>query len=242
MTSNNTLPKPSEMLSPAFRWQLRVLPMYVLAFFNLAFLIRLIERKGFRQTDANLLAMSILTFIFTGGIFLAMRSIEYAGPFLAMTFLLLIANLAKEDLLPRKIAGEKLCMLLLFVLSLGFALYCTPLVYRSGLRSEVRPIPNLAAWLRENVKSGEQIVNIDWSDFPQLFYYDDLHYYQWGLDPVFAMRWTPQKTSLLIAARPDSLERIPGGVKTIGRELGAGYAVLLWPRQQQAYYLMNRLG
>ncbi len=227
------------MLSPAFRWQLRVLPMYILAFLCLAFLIRLLERTGFRRIDPNLLAMSILSFIFTGGIFLAMRSIEYAGPLLAMTFLLLLSNLKEQNLFPAFLKKEGVVWTAVFILSLGFAVYCTPLVYRSGLRSEVRPIPNLAAWLREHVKEGEQIVNVDWSDFPQLFYYDNTHYYQWGLDPVFALSWSPQKTALLAAARPNSISRIPGGAGTIGRELGAEYAVLLWPRRQQAYYLMN---
>lgn len=40
-------------------------------------------------------------------------------------------------------------------------------------------------WLKNNTPKRSIITNLDWSDFPPLFYYNDQNYYIAGLDPMF---------------------------------------------------------
>src|SRR5581483_682412 len=42
-----------------------------------------------------------------------------------------------------------------------------------------------AEWLRQNVPPGALIYDLNWGDFPKLFFYDDTHTYVSGLDPLY---------------------------------------------------------
>jgi hypothetical protein len=42
-----------------------------------------------------------------------------------------------------------------------------------------------AEWLRQNVPLGALIYDLNWGDFPKLFFYDDTHTYVSGLDPLY---------------------------------------------------------
>lgn len=53
-----------------------------------------------------------------------------------------------------------------------------------------------AQWLIANVPRGETIFNATWEDFPKLFYYDDVHAYVTGLDPLYLENGNPDLSSL----------------------------------------------
>lgn len=42
-----------------------------------------------------------------------------------------------------------------------------------------------ALWLRENTPADSTVFNMDWDDFPELFYYNSRNYYIVGMDPTF---------------------------------------------------------
>ena len=42
-----------------------------------------------------------------------------------------------------------------------------------------------AEWLAANTEEKSIIFNLDWSDFPPLFFYNNINYYCFGLDPTF---------------------------------------------------------
>jgi hypothetical protein len=42
-----------------------------------------------------------------------------------------------------------------------------------------------AEWMRANIPSGQIVFNINWDDFPRLFFYDPTHNYISGLDPNY---------------------------------------------------------
>jgi hypothetical protein len=47
-------------------------------------------------------------------------------------------------------------------------------------------------WLNENVPPGERIYNVNWDDFPKMFFYDQKHSYVWGLDPNYLYTQNPE--------------------------------------------------
>ena len=99
----------------------------------------------------------------------------------------------------------------------------------------VRPLPGITAFLQENVPAGGQVVNLDWSDFPALFYYDPDHLWQWGMDPMFSYSVDPRRTLLLTWTTPGlGGDTFP---EDVYKAFGAKYGVLLWPRTAQASYL-----
>src|SRR5581483_6419160 len=49
-----------------------------------------------------------------------------------------------------------------------------PDVYRGGVE-----------WLRAHVPENEMLFNVDWADFPKLYYYDPERAYVAGLDPMY---------------------------------------------------------
>ena len=99
----------------------------------------------------------------------------------------------------------------------------------------VQPIPKMIAFLKENVPAGRPVVNLDWSDFPLLFYSDQDHLWQWGMDPMFSYSFDPRRTLLLTSTTP-GLEGDPYP-EDVYKAFGSKYAVLLWPRISQASYL-----
>lgn len=51
-------------------------------------------------------------------------------------------------------------------------------------------------WLRDNVPPGALIYNLNWSDFPKLFFYDTTHSYVSGLDPLYLGDQHPELAQL----------------------------------------------
>lgn len=49
-----------------------------------------------------------------------------------------------------------------------------------------------AEWMRANIPAGALIYNINWSDFPKLFFYDTAHRYVSGLDPIYLQNRHPE--------------------------------------------------
>lgn len=54
----------------------------------------------------------------------------------------------------------------------------------------------VATWLKNSVPPNTVIFQTDWSDFPNLFYYDDNHYYITGLDPTFMYEYNREQYQL----------------------------------------------
>jgi hypothetical protein len=67
-----------------------------------------------------------------------------------------------------------------------------------------------AEWMLKNIPPGALIYNVNWSDFPKLFFYDTVHSYISGLDPLYLQDRHP-----VLAELNDNLssqeERDPGG-------------------------------
>lgn len=238
MMKDANLSLPSEMMPASFGYNKLTLPLYVLAWCSLARLIRIIEKVGIARTDANLYALCLLSAMFTCGIWIAVRSIEYAQPFVTL-WVLLLAERSME-------CGVKLPFgkfkhgytIFLAVISVAFALESSRKFMRDCPQTITPRLKEIPAFLKEHVPAGEAVVNIDWSDFPMVFYYDRDHLWQWGMDPVFSYMVEPQKTMILTKTRPNhGGETYP---MDIYRAFGTKYAVILWPRVPHASLLFSQ--
>ena len=235
MMAGIRLSRPSEMISPHFGFNRTAAPLYLIAWGILMMFMRLVERKGLWKIDPGIIALVILSGGFTAGVFVAARTVEYSGPFVSIAFLLLLEHMTRGDFrLPLSrfkwgIPG------LLAALSLGLGVYSSYYFIKECPMVLVQPIPKMIAFLKENVPAGRPVVNLDWSDFPLLFYSDQDHLWQWGLDPMFSYSFDPRRTLLLTSTTP-GLEGDPYP-EDVYRAFGSKYAVLLWPRTSQASYL-----
>ena len=238
MLSNIRLAKPSEMLPPSFGFNKTVSPLYLIAWCNLMMFTRLLERKGLRRLDPNIIALTVLSSAFTAGILVAARSIEYAGPFGAIAFLHLLEQMTREGFrlpLSRFRWGVPAELTVLCIVLGIHSSYC---FRRDCPHTLVQPLPKMTEFLRENVPAGMPVVNLDWSDFPALFYNDHDHLWQWGMDPMFSYLSNPLRTLLLTATTPGpNFGGAPPYARDVCNAFHAKYAVLLWPRASQASYL-----
>ena len=61
----------------------------------------------------------------------------------------------------------------------------TPRHYSGGMK-----------WVQDHVPIGARIYNVNWPDFPKLFFYDTSHTYVAGLDPTYLLDQSPQLMQL----------------------------------------------
>jgi hypothetical protein len=57
------------------------------------------------------------------------------------------------------------------------------------------------AWMARHLAPGENVVNLYWDDFPDLFYSAPRQHYLWGLDPTYSIRFDPKLATLLERTR-----------------------------------------
>lgn len=127
------------------------------------------------------------------------RFVEYWIPFAvlasAITFQSYIENLEwKKVKVVLRYWQLKVAGVLLIIFIIGISGYNIERVYRSLADGE--PADNYEAaamWLKENSDHGDIVVNTQWDQFPQLFYYNDRNYYIVGLDPTFMHIHDPEK-------------------------------------------------
>ena len=237
MMAGVRLSKPTEMLAPRFGFNRTASPLYLMAWCILMMFVRLVERKGLRKTDPNIVAVTVLAGGFTAGIFVAVRTVEYAGPFVAIAFLLLLEHMTREGFHLPLYKFKWGMPGLLAVLSVGLGIYSSYYFQKECPQVIVQPLPKMTAFLKEHVPAGRPVVNLDWSDFPALFYDDPDHLWQWGMDPMFSYSKDPRRTLLLTSTTPGL-----GGdpyPEDVYKAFGSKYAVLLWPRISQASYLYD---
>ena len=236
LLTDHLIPKPTEMLPPRFMWIMYALPVFIMSYVTVLYLIRLTERKGWKNVSPSLYALAFLAWGFTIGVFLAIRSVEYAAPLTVLLFLALLARAQEEELLnPFRHAGVKIQLTVLFLISVVLG---GPFLYKTVLdgRKAIKPVAvGVPLWMKENLKPGESVINLDWSDFPELFYTAPEYHYQWGMDPVFSQAVQPERTSLLSSTRIPG--RFPPSPSAMRRTFGCRYALIMYPRAQHAAFL-----
>lgn len=232
MQANANLSKPMEMMPPSFGFHKSTFPFYLMFWLCVIMFCRISERIGFTKINWHLFPLAILSSAFTVGTFMAARAIEYAVPFSTLFFLLLIEEFLNAKIIPFFSRFKYAMVTFLLIASVSVAFFSTSRFRRDCPQVISTPIPQLTAYLAEHVPAKTPVINLDWSDFPILFYYDRNHYWQWGMDPMFSYINDPKRTMMLTKTRPGH------GGQTYPQDLyqafGCKYAVILWPRVPHA--------
>ncbi len=201
----------TEMYAPGTSNWLRIAGVGLLGLVNYATILCLWWRRILkpRQDTVAVLMMSLVTL---AGLFFSLRTIEYACPITVLGSALLWRDARR--LLPvrsRRLVSWTAILVVLAVLSA-----VTPIIRNDLKYSERRPFTDVAVWMnRLGLKDGTVIANVNWSDFPLLFYAAPRFRYLTGLDPAFAYSRFPKRTAALERFRtgkhllpPAELEKI----------------------------------
>ncbi|MBE6372811.1 MAG: hypothetical protein E7055_12165 [Lentisphaerae bacterium] len=230
-----TLMPPVEMMSPGVIWNRNALPMYIFAYFNFLIFARLIARLGWKNLPPYFYAVGGLSLIFTGGTFLVLRTIEYAGPFTGL-FGALVWSLALREkiFLPGTDRPKRFCLILTLAAFLpAGAAAAMNISYAEGITPETKGI---GQWMERNLPERALVVNLSWGDFPSLFHANRKQVFLWGMDPEFSVAADPKRTrrieQLLLNQRELTPRRFLAGT-------GADYAVLLAKREKFVDFLKS---
>ncbi len=237
LLQSHAITKPTEMMPPKFIWQMHALPLYVLAAVNLFFTIRLLEKKSWNVFPPAVYALMFLAAGFTGGIFLASRSIEYAAPLNVLLFLILIGEAGKQELRIPFRKTPRIAFAVLTSLALVLTVFHVHKTVLDARKAENIPPVGIAKWMRENLRENEAVINLDWSDFPALFHAAPAYRYQWGLDPVFSLAASRKRTEMLSLTRSSSRQKL--NPRDYAAEFNCRYGILLAPRIPQANLLLR---
>lgn len=134
------------------------------------------------------------------------RFAEYFVPF-AVIFVALVAGQLKThfqhlfQLLKNQALAIQYMVKFLFFAALAFFIFIDFHVgqnlYSSYHNSrDFNYMKGVTNWLKNSIPPNTVIFHTDWSDFPNLFYFDDQHYYITGLDPTFMYEYDIEQYQL----------------------------------------------
>ena len=165
-------------------------------FLALAAAVYMIARRKSRASP-EALTLLVVSCGFLGLSMMSRRFIEFLAP-----FCLLLAGVAGRDLGLSGAAGRLStgarrwiavgCALLVAAL-LGHDLRAA----RRIVREDPGPVyEDASTWMGFNIGRGERIFQVDWDDFPQLFFFNPQFRYMVGLDPSFMYVTSPSRWRL----------------------------------------------
>ncbi len=121
------------------------------------------------------------------------RFAEYSAPLLCMAWALLFRDLLADGApLSALLAPRPRLRFVLPLLALAgaVALHARSLGFYDVYRNLNQPFQFRGAtrWMARNLAEGAVVVNLDWDDFPELYYDGHRQRYVWGLDPTYSLR------------------------------------------------------
>jgi len=138
---------------------------------------------------------------FLGLTLVAQRLIEYSAPFIILTAAVVLGgfwekNRSRFKNLPAQIRVKKKLKMsaaaIIIAALIGYGGYFTAeniKDMRRYTKSYQTGFAEAAAWLKDNTPTHSTIFQVDWSDFPSLFFYNSDNYYVGGLDPNFMLEY-----------------------------------------------------
>lgn len=217
LSSSSHIETGLELHRPGWKWLCINGLVFLTAIYNIALYALLVRKAGFQKISIEGTALLILTAMWLGASFLVMRSIEYLSPLSFLCTGILIRDKRIADIkLTQSIFAANMKMLLFSMI--GLAAVFSIWINIDHPRNRVRMPEKLALWMKQsNIESGTLIANINWSDFPILFFTMPQYRYISGLDPVFSWKKNPdgmekieQFRRGLITMTPEELFKITG--------------------------------
>ena len=230
-----TLMPPLEMMSPGVVWNRNALPMYAFVYLNFLIFARLIARLGWKNIPPHFYAVGGLSLLFTGGTFMVLRTIEYAGPFAGLFGALVWSMALREKIfLPGTDRPKKFCLILTLAVFLPAG--AAALMNISYAGSITPPAKGIGAWMERNLPDRALVVNLSWGDFPSLFHANRKQVFLWGMDPEFSVAADPKRTRRIEQLLLNHRELTP---RRFAAVTGADYAVLLAKREKFVDFLKS---
>ena len=209
-----------------------------------------------RQKENGVLALgsfmaSVSFFLLT--MFVSRRAYDLWIPFGALFIASVFTDsLPKISFNKQKIAGQIAAAVLLIVLAFT-AVYSIGRTKISLAESAYQPerLKEVALWLKENSDTGDIVFNLHWSNFSELFFYNQKNYYVGGLDPIFQYSYNPnlywkyhylaadlvtKKTCGAVACTREMLEDT---YEVLTREFNAKYILLTKLENPAVYYFLE---
>ncbi|MBO4304950.1 MAG: hypothetical protein J6A21_10230 [Lentisphaeria bacterium] len=229
---------PMEMMPGNFAWFRNALPFYALCYTSLYLFIRLREKERREKTELftpqekTVLALSLL---FTLGTFFVLRAIEYALPFAVASFGVLLSRSEEEKsgFFAWKSSPGKV-FALLGAAALCFLALDAHLMLKSNFNHKVPR--KVAEFLEKHTPEGALVVNLDWGDFPAMFYANCRNTQLWGMDPAFSYAVSPATARKLENLVLNSIRSV-GADDSFHALTGADYAFVLSRREKFVRYL-----
>lgn len=229
---------PMEMMPGNFAWFRNALPFYILFYLCIFLFIRIREKTCSPAFTAGEKSIFFLSVFFTAGTLAVLRAIEYALPFTAAAFAILFSRSQKEKIgfFAWKMPSVRVYALL-YLLAAVFLFINISLMLKSNFRNTVPRGP--AEFLKNNTPENSLVVNLDWGDFPAMFYANRHNHFLWGMDPAFSYAVSPGKARKLENCVINSIKK-----EDVDKEIrfltGADYAFVLSRREKFIRYLKDR--
>jgi hypothetical protein len=185
-----------ELVPGNFNFFLEHIILFAAVVFNLLLFAVYVKKVTLKKADGQVCAFVIMSAICYLGIFAAVRAVEYAVP-----FTLLAAGVLFRELRKNNISVPYMLFITRYPLRTAVPLVLA-LVIWGGVNYTRRatkggnPVPyyELASWMSSGkIAPGTVIGNVNWSDFPLLFYAAPHYRYLAGIDPMFAYYMHPEK-------------------------------------------------
>ena len=192
----------SELSRPPLIWFGMNAAYFLFALLNIVALVLLHRRTPVRKLSFDTLFLVALQGMTTVGALLSQRMFEYGWPFALLASGLLLRDLIADGLgrqwraqLQQRVRlSAHLAVVLVFCF---FGIY----MVRWVSPNQARELRSFGAWAARFAPPGTVIANLNWSDFPRLFYSAPHCRYLMGVEPMFTYTVAPEKFIKLEAFR-----------------------------------------
>ena len=165
------------------------------------FIFQCWKRRLNSALTSSLLVAAVFTLLFLR----QPRALEYSCPFTVLSAAIAFSSLRRNFSLGIK---GKVCVCALLA---GLALFTGCKVHDSlKAGRHFRPFSDFASFLSaKGFPAGSLIANVNWSDFPPLFFAAPNYRYLCGMDPMFGYRFSPERMTALEAFRTGKTMLLP---------------------------------
>jgi len=217
----------TEFSRPGWIWLLKNSLPFIFLICSLIALINLYSKKML-SVSSKVIPMGIIATIAIFAVFLGIRAMEYAVPFvLLFAGLLLLEYKNKRVPFPEFMQSPgliKYTRILIVTLSIAFLVFQTETLRKKAV---IEPLDDFAEWAKnENLPKNTHIANLIWSDFPFLIYSCPQFKYLSGIDPMFSYAVENEKVQKLEQLR---LRKIRLSPKELADTVNAKYAFVRKP-------------
>lgn len=201
-----------------------------LALFGTATIIMILNR---RNLDSITIFNFSLSGVFLGMTIVSMRFVEYWVPFTIISCALSIKAISpiKSTVLKTAIKIGQFGLLNFSIVMYVLVMLLIPVRFTPELEEA-------AQWLKNNTPKEAVIFTTNWSDFPQLFYFNAQNHYLFGLDPVYCYAYDPNLWDIWVAIVAGEIEN-PGA--EIQNAFHADYVLCTNNPKETQYALTNQL-